>query len=69
MGGEGFATDASTIQADANWERSIPGTELHHHLNHEQVTRLVKEYLDSLDQDALQGPALKKNSVTDPYAR
>lgn len=69
VGGEGFAIDASTIQADANWERSIPGAEMHHHLDREKATRPVKEYLDALDQDALQGPTPKKISMTDPYAR
>jgi transposase len=68
VGGEGFATDASTIKADANRQNGVPsrgGVDW----EPEQVTRPVREYLDTLD-DAYDGIAIPKNvSLTDPQAR
>jgi hypothetical protein len=45
VGGEGFAVDASLIQADANKHRSIPGTEWTRDIDPEHARRAVKEYL------------------------
>jgi len=49
VGREGFAVDASLIQADANKHRSIPGTEWNKDIDPEQARRAVKEYLATLD--------------------
>jgi transposase len=52
VGGEGFAVDASLIQADANKHRSIPGTEWNRDIGPEHARRAVKEYLATLDDPA-----------------
>ncbi len=52
VGGEGFAVDASLIQADANKHRSIPGGEWNKDIDPEQASRAVKEYLATLDDPA-----------------
>src|ERR1700682_590995 len=52
VGGEGFAVDASLIQADANKERSIPGSEWNKKRDPETASRAVKEYLATLDDAA-----------------
>jgi transposase len=52
VGGEGFAVDASLIQADANKHRSIPGAEWNNDIDPEQARRAVKEYLARLDDPA-----------------
>ena len=44
VGGEGFAVDASLIQAESNKHRSIPGAEWHKDIDPEQARRAVKEY-------------------------
>jgi transposase len=52
VGGEGFAVDASLIAADANKQRSVPGTEDTDWQALATTRRAVQEYLDTLDQDA-----------------
>jgi len=52
VGGEGFAVDASLIQADANKHRSIPGAEWNKDIDPEQARRAVKGYLATLDDPA-----------------
>ncbi len=52
VGGEGFAVDASLIQADANERRSVPGGEWNKDIDPEQASRAVKEYLATLDDPA-----------------
>ena len=52
VGGEGFAVDASLIQADANKQRSIPGSEWQKTRDSETASRAVKEYLATLDNAA-----------------
>jgi len=52
VGGEGFAVDASLIQADANKHRSIPGAEWNKDIDPEHARRAVKEYLATLDDPA-----------------
>src|SRR5215510_14329262 len=52
VGGEGFAVDASLIQADANKHRSTPGAEWSKDIDPEQARRAVKEYLATLDDPA-----------------
>jgi transposase len=72
VGGEGFAVDASLIQADANKQRSIPGSEWQKTCDPETASRVVKEYLATLD-DAAFGAASdvtpKFVSPSDPAAQ
>src|SRR6478752_653187 len=49
VGGEGFAVDASLIQADANKQRSIAGQDWHRGRDPARSSRAVKEYLATLD--------------------
>src|SRR5580700_5463576 len=49
VGGEGFAVDASLIEADANRQRGVPGDE---GLPATKVSRAVTEYLAVLDDAA-----------------
>src|SRR6184192_135467 len=69
VGGEGFAVDASLIKADANRQRSVPGSEWH---TPEAATHAVREYLAVLD-DAGFGAATavvpKFISHADPASR
>src|SRR5271170_2835847 len=52
VGGDGFAVDASMIKADANRQRSVPGSE---GLPPEAANRAVREYLAVLDDAAFGG--------------
>jgi transposase len=52
VGGEGFAVDASLIEADANKHRSIPGAQWNKDIDPRQAHRAVKEYLAKLDDPA-----------------
>jgi transposase len=69
VGGEGFAVDASMIKADANRQRSVPGSEWQ---APEAANHAVREYLAVLD-DAAFGAATpvvpKFISPADPGAR
>jgi transposase len=72
VGGEGFAVDASLIAADANKQRSIPGSEWKKTGDPETASRAVREYLATLD-DAAFGAASdvtpKFVSPSDPAAQ
>jgi hypothetical protein len=72
VGGEGFALDASLIAADANKQRSIPGSEWQKTRNPETASRAVKEYLATLE-DAAFGAASEVRpkfvSPSDPAAQ
>jgi len=72
VGGEGFAVDASLIAADANKQRSVPGSEWEKARNPETASRAVKEYLATLD-DAAFGTASEVTpkfvSPSDPAAQ
>jgi transposase len=61
VGGEGFAVDASLIAADANKQRSIPGSDWDKKRDPETASRAVKEYLATLD-DAAFGTASEVNA-------
>jgi transposase len=52
VGGEGFAVDASLIQADANKQRSIAGEDWRKDRDPAKSSRAVKEYLATLDDTA-----------------
>jgi len=45
VGGKEFAVDASLIAADANKQRSIPGSEWIKERDPETASRAVKEYM------------------------
>ena len=66
VGGEGFATDASIIRADASRKRAVPGDEAVDWSNPAIASRPVAEYLDALE---LQNAPRKTISLTDPGAR
>jgi transposase len=72
VGGEGFAVDASLIAADANKQRSIPGSEWNKTRDSHRASRAMKEYLATLD-DAAFGAASevvpKFVSPSDPAAQ
>jgi hypothetical protein len=72
VGGEGFAVDASLIVADANKQRSIPGSEWKKDRDPQEASRAGKEYLATLD-DAAFGAASnvtpKFVSPSDPAAQ
>ena len=72
VGGEGFAVDASLIVADANKQRSIPGSQWSKELDAEHVSRAAKEYLSTLDAAAFgaaSGVTPKFVSPSDPAAQ
>src|ERR1044071_2506405 len=52
VGGEGFAVDASLIAADANKQRSIPGSDWKKRGDPRTASRAMREYLASLDDAA-----------------
>ncbi|MGA7951173.1 MAG: IS1182 family transposase [Thiobacillaceae bacterium] len=52
VGGEGFAVDASLIAADANKQRSMPGSEWQKTRDPKTASRAVKDYLATLDEAA-----------------
>ena len=63
VGGEGFAIDASVIEADASRGRKVDGRRTMWPAD-EQVTRPVREYLAALDQ-AMQAEAAKSDAGDD----
>lgn len=72
VGGEGFAVDATLVEADANRQRSIPGDEWDRARDPDRASRATKEYLATLD-DAAFGAATevvpKFISPSDPAAQ
>lgn len=64
--GEGFATDASIIKADAQRQRGIPGDEPTDWGNPEEATRPVREYLAALEATDSHDNPPKAVSLTDP---
>jgi transposase len=67
VGGEGFATDASVVKADAQRRRAVRGTQHVAWDDPSQVTRPVREYLAALDAANPADPP-KYVSLTDPAA-
>jgi transposase len=65
--GEGFATDASYIKADASRQRMVDGPVIWQRST--GYSRAVKEYLDALDNDPSATRPQKKVSTTDPMAQ
>jgi transposase len=72
VGGEGFAVDASLIEADANRQRSVAGKEWNKGRDPGAVSRAVKDYLATLN-DAAFGAATEVEpkfvSPSDPAAQ
>jgi transposase len=72
VGGEGFAVDASLIEADGNRQRSVPGSEWSRERDVQTASRAVKESLATLN-DAAFGAATevvpKFVSPSDPAAQ
>ena len=72
VGGEGFAVDASLIAADANKQRSMPGSEWQKTRDPKTASRAVKEYLATLDDTAFGAASAvtpKFVSPSDPAAQ
>jgi transposase len=68
VGGEGFATDASVIKADASRQRGVPGAEVHWDKT-TPLTRPVREYLEALDAAEEERTPPKNVSLTDPASQ
>lgn len=64
--GEGFATDASVIKADAQRQHAVPGSELIDWGNPQEMTRPVREYLAALEEAIPSDTPPKSISLTDP---
>jgi transposase len=67
--GEGFAVDASIVQADANRRRGVPSEQPIDWSDPQLGSRAVREYLEKLEQDGQIGTPPKNISLTDPAAR
>lgn len=68
VSGEGFATDASIIKADAQRQQGVSGEEAAKWTNREDMTRPVREYLDALEATNGSIDTSKYHSTTDPSA-
>lgn len=68
VGGEGFATDASVVKADANRQRGVPGAQAHWDKT-APLTRPVREYLEALDAAEEERTPPKNVSLTDPASQ
>jgi transposase len=66
--GEGFATDASIVKADAQRQSGVPGDQPIDWGNPEEATRPVREYLAALEETSDPGTPRKSISLTDPAA-
>jgi transposase len=66
--GEGFATDASIIKADAQRMHGVPGEEAMNWTHSEDAPRAVREYLDALEETNDLSFIPKCVSTTDPSA-
>jgi transposase len=69
VGGEGFAVDASLIEADANRSRSLAREQAQDLRDPRHATRAVREYLEALDAQGEPSTAPASISPTDPAAR
>jgi len=69
VGGEGFAVDASLIEADANRSRSMAREEVTDLRDPRHATRAVREYLAALDEQGAPATVAAAISPTDPAAR
>jgi hypothetical protein len=67
--GEGFAVDASIVQADANRRRGVPSEKPIDWSDPRLGSRAIREYLEKLEQHGHVGAPPKHISLTDPAAR
>ena len=67
--GEGFATDASIVAADASGQKGIPKGEPLQWGDPASRTHAVREYLAALDSELPGTPAPRKISISDPQSR
>jgi hypothetical protein len=68
VGGEGFATDASVIKADANRQRGVPGADAQWPEG-TTLTRPVREQLTALDAAEAERKPPKNILLTDPASQ
>ena len=68
VGGEGFATDASVVRADARRQRAVRGSQNIDWGDPDQWSRPVREYLAALDKADSPADSPKSVSLTDPAA-
>ena len=66
--GEGFAVDASIIEAEAGSKLAMPGDEPHVWQNPAHCKRAVREYLEGLDNEAPGATIPKRISLADPQS-
>lgn len=66
--GEGFATDASIIKADAQRQRGVPGDQAIDWGDLDEATRPVREYIAALEETNDPETPRKSVSLTDPAA-
>lgn len=66
--GEGFAVDASIIEAEAGSKLAMPGDEPHVWQNPAHCKRAVREYLEGLDNEAPSTTIPKRISLADPQS-
>jgi transposase len=66
--GEGFATDASIIKADAQRQRGVPGDQAIDWGDLDEATRPVREYIAALEETNDLDTPRKSVSLTDPAA-
>lgn len=67
--GEGFAVDASLVEANASHQHSVPPGEAIDWRDPKINTRALREYLDALDDEADITETSRKVSLSDPHAR
>ncbi len=65
---EGFTVNASIIKADASRQRGVPCDEQNNWSDSALSTRVVREYLQAVDEEALPVTLPKRLSLTDPQA-
>lgn len=67
--GEGFAVDASLVEANASHQHSIVAGDVCDWNDPAINTRAMREYLDGLDDEAGFAPTARKVSLSDPQSR
>ena len=66
--GEGFATDASVIKADANRKKGVSYAESRKALDTGEALRPIREFLEVLEEENYRATAPKNVSLTDPQS-
>src|SRR6201982_1056235 len=66
VGGQEFAVDASLIVADANKQRSLPGSQWRKELGAQAASRAMRDYLATLDDAAFGGAAHRTPKFVSP---